>query len=163
MLPSVGSQESLAIFTHFLLAQTYARLPDPYKSRLMCLWLDFEFSLVERHPENSGLRKNLRKLAKSLLKEDRNNVELVVQFAELEARLGGYSAGQAVLEASILAGGRVLLLQEEEGDVVAASRLYRAAAELELREVVRCREEGGLEGEHRDRLQWLLLQVKKQD
>ena len=60
----------------------------------MCLWLDFEFSLVERHPENTSLRKNLRKLAKSLLKEDRNNVELVVQFAELESKLGGYSAGQ---------------------------------------------------------------------
>ena len=70
------------------------------------------------------------------------------------------SGVQAVLEASILAGGRVLLLQEEEGDVVAASRLYRAAAELELRELVKCRAEGGQEeGLHRDRLQWLLLQV----
>ena len=40
-------------------------------------------------------------------------------------RLGGYTAGQAVLETSILAGGRILLLQEEENDVVAAARLYR--------------------------------------
>ena len=34
------------------------------------------------------LKKDLRRLVKSLLKEDRNNLELIVKFAELEYELG---------------------------------------------------------------------------
>ena len=34
------------------------------------------------------MKKDLKKLAKSLMKEDRNNVELVVQFVEIEYRYG---------------------------------------------------------------------------
>jgi len=162
ILPQVMSTEKVAIFTHFIFAQIYHKFEDPYKTQLMILWLDFEHLIVEKNPSNPGLKKDLKKLAKSLLKEDRNNVELVVQFAELETRLGGYAMGQAVLETSILAGGRVLLLQEQEEDVVAASRLYRAAAELELREIVKAREKGTDAALHKDRLQWLLVQVGAQ-
>ena len=162
ILPQVMSTEKVAIFTHFIFAQIYRKFEEPYKTQLMILWLDFEHMIVEKNPSNPGLKKDLKKLAKSLLKEDRNNVELVVQFAELETRLGGYATGQAVLETSILAGGRVLLLQEQEEDVVAASRLYRAATELELREIVKAREKGTDAALHKDRLQWLLVQVGAQ-
>jgi len=162
IIPQVMSAEKVATFTHFIFAQIYDKFEEPYKTKLMIMWLDFEYLIVEKNPSNPGLKKDLKKLAKTLLKEDRNNVELVVQFAELETRLGGYATGQAVLETSIMAGGRVLLLQEQEEDVVAASRLYRAAAELELREIVSARECGSDPALHKDRLQWLLVQVGAQ-
>jgi hypothetical protein len=39
-------------------------------------------------PGAKELKKDLRRLVKSLLKEDRNNLELIVKFAQLEYELG---------------------------------------------------------------------------
>jgi len=104
------------------------------------------------------LKKDLKKLCRGLLKEDRNNAKLVVKMAELEYRLGGYHQAQTILESG-LRGLSETQLKGEEG-----LSLYRAAMELEIREMVKLRtaerkenQDFNEESSHRNRLQWLLI------
>ena len=73
----------MAIFCHYLFAQTYHKFREPFRTKIILMWLDFEREIVKVNKEDVGMRKDLKKLVKSLLKEDRNNVELVSKFIEI--------------------------------------------------------------------------------
>eukprot|EP00092_Neocalanus_flemingeri_P030332 GFUD01032927.1.p1 GENE.GFUD01032927.1~~GFUD01032927.1.p1 ORF type:complete len:1231 (+),score=335.13 GFUD01032927.1:198-3890(+) len=161
ILPTFKTQESLAIFTHFILAQTYDKFSEPFRTKIMSLWLDFECEVVKNSSGDKSLKKGLKKLVKSLLKEDRNNIELVVKYAEVEYQLTGYQAAQSIVETSLTASSKPVLDQKYEENIVASSLLFRAGVELELREICRLKVEN-IEADdsiNKDRLQWLLIQV----
>jgi len=161
ILPSFKTQEALAIFTHFIFAQTYNKFSEPFRTKIMSLWLDFECDVIRNGSGDKSLKKDLKKLVKSLLKEDRNNIELVMKYAEIEFEMSGYQGAQSILETSLTASSKVVLEQKYEENLVSSSLLYRAGVEMELREICRLKVENvdGDDGIHKDRLQWLLIQV----
>jgi hypothetical protein len=55
-------------------------------------------------PGAKELKKDLRRLVKSLLKEDRNNLELIVKFAQLEYELGKWVRKQSPLPYTVIMG-----------------------------------------------------------
>ena len=164
--PTYRTKESLAIFCHYLFAQTYHKFREPFRTKIILMWLDFEREIVKVNKEDGGMRKDLKKLVKSLLKEDRNNVELVSKFIEIECDLAGYDTAYTILTTSMSAFNKNFLIQSDEDSRVASLVLVRTGIEMELREIVRLassddpdsikmRERDAL---HKDRLQWLLVQ-----
>ena len=163
--PTYRTKESLAIFCHYLFAQTYHKFREPFRTKIILMWLDFEREIVKVNKEDGGMRKDLKKLVKSLLKEDRNNVELVSKFIEIECDLTGYDTAYTILTTSMSAFNKNFLIQGDEDSRVASLVLVRTGIEMELREIVRLarcgdpdspqhRERDAL---HKDRLQWLLV------
>jgi len=160
ILPNFMTQESLAIFVHFIFAQTYNKFSEPFRTKIISLWLDFECEVVRSSSADKSLKKDLRKLVKSLLKEDRNNIELVVKYAEIEYQLSGYQAAHSIIETSLTTANKSVLSQKFEENIVASCLLYRAGVELELREICRIKIDNQIDdGMNKDRLQWLLVGV----
>lgn len=161
VLPSYKTHESLAIFTHFIFAQTYNKFSEPFRTKIICLWLDFECELLLKTPHDKVAKKNLKKLVKSLLKEDRNNVELVVKYANIEFLLSGFEEAHVIIETSLCTSQKAVLDQKFEENLVSAALFYRAGVEMELREI--CRKKLHIDehddSENKDRLQWMLVLV----
>jgi len=167
-LPTIKTEEHLAIFIHNIFTQCYTKFAEPYRTKCMMLWLEYEASVIRLNHGKAAkeLRKDLKKLVRCLLKEDRNNLHLVVKFAELEYQMEGYAPAHNLLETAILASNSGFLKQKTGEDFLSTTLLYRAAVELELREVVRIHGENGRNPDnpiddslHRNRLQWLLVHI----
>ena len=164
--PSYRTKEGLAIFCHYLFAQTYHKFREPFRTKIILMWLDFEREIVKLNKEDSGMRKDLKKLVKSLLKEDRNNVDLVSKFIEIECDLAGYDTAYNILTTSMSAFNRNFLTQSDENSRVSSLVLVRTGIEMELREIVSLASRGDPDSAehrerdalHKDRLQWLLVQ-----
>lgn len=152
VLPTYKTKESVAIFIHHLFAQTYVKFKEPFRTKIMLMWMDFECEVVKLNSCDKMMKKNLKKLVKTLLKEDRNNAELVAKYVELEYELSGYDAARALVETSLQSAGSALVQ-------AGAGQLYRAGAELELRQLAAQAGAGGRDIIHTTRLQWLLLQA----
>ena len=163
--PSYRTKESLAIFCHYLFAQTYYKFREPFRTKIILMWLDFEREIVKVNKEDVGMRKDLKKLVKSLLKEDRNNVELVSKFIEIECDLAGYDTAYNILATSMSAFNKNFLVQSDEDSRVSSLVLVRTGIEMELREIVSLASRGDSDSAehrerdalHKDRLQWLLV------
>ena len=136
-LPTIKTEEHLAIFIHNIFTQCYTKFTEPYRTKCMMLWLEYEASVIRLNHGKAAkeLRKDLKKLVRCLLKEDRNNLHLVVKFAELEYQMEGYTPAHNLLETAILASNSGFLKQKTGDDFLSTTLLYRAAVELELREV----------------------------
>ena len=136
-LPNIKTEEHLAIFIHNIFTQCYTKFAEPYRTKCMMLWLEYEASVIRLNHGKAAkeLRKDLKKLVRCLLKEDRNNLHLVVKFAELEYQMEGYTPAHNLLETAILASNSGFLKQKTGDDFLSTTLLYRAAVELELREV----------------------------
>lgn len=168
-IPSYKSKESLAIFCHYIFAQTYQKFKEPFRTKLMLMWLDFETEIIQVNNNDKMMKKDLKKLIKSLLKEDKNNVELVAKFVEVECELEGYEAGYKLLTTSLTAFNKNFLNQQDEDSIVSSLLLIRTGVEMELREICQlakmCHEEESGEATqmqmtaHQDKLQWYLLQL----
>jgi len=161
ILPTFKTQESLAIFTHFIFAQIYNRFSEPFRTKIMTLWLNFECEVIKNSSGDKSLKKDLRKLVKSLLKEDRNNIELVAKYAEIEYELAGYQTAQNIVETSLATSSKPVLEQKYEEIIVSSSLLFRSGVEMELREICKLKVENVESDDslNKDRLQWLLIQV----
>ena len=164
--PSYKTKESLAIFCHYLFAQTYHKFREPFRTKIILMWLDFEREIVKVNKDDVGMRKDFKKLVKSLLKEDRNNVELVSKFIEIECQLAGYDTAYNILSTSMTAFNRNFLVQSDEESRVFSLVLVRTGIEMELREILSLAATSGDHDSpqhrerdtcHKDRLQWLLV------
>ena len=156
-LPTYKTKESLAIFAHYLFAQTYNRFREPFRTKIILMWLDFEREIINLNDSDKGMKKDLKKLVKSLLKEDRNNVELVAKFVEIEYQLEGYQTAHQIVETSFTAFDKKFLAQKDEDSIISSLTLYRTGVELELNEIMKRGSES--DALHKDRLQWLLIQA----
>ena len=169
--PTYRTKESLAIFCHYLFAQTYHKFREPFRTKIILMWLEFEREIVKLNKEDNGMRKDLKKLVKSLLKEDRNNVELVSKFIEIECELAGYDTAYTILTTSMAAFNKNFLVQSDEDSRVSSLVLVRTGIEMELREIVSLASAGDQDAPqhrardslHKDRLQWLLVQSASGD
>ena len=156
-LPTYRTKESLAIFAHYLFTQTYNRFREPFRTKIILFWLDFEREIISLNDSDKMMKKDLKKLVKSLLKEDRNNVELVAKFVEIEYQLEGYETANQIIETSFTAFDKKFLKQKDEESLISSLTLYRTGVELELNEIMKLRNEN--DALHKDRLQWLLIQA----
>ena len=169
VIPTFKTKETLAIFCHYLFAQTYHKFKEPFRTKIILMWLDFEREVIKVNNGDKSMKKDLKKLVKSLLKEDRNNVELVAKFVEIEVELEGYSTGYSILTTSLTAFSKNFLVQSDEDSLLSSLVLMRTGVEMELRELVQLtnqRRDPGSEAanqergvQHRDRLQWFLVQL----
>ena len=160
-LPTYKTKESLAIFAHYLFAQTYSRYKEPFRTKVILMWLDFEREVININDSDKGMKKDLKKLVKSLLKEDRNNVELVAKFVEIEYQLEGYETANKIIETSFTAFDKKFLKQKDEDSIVSSLTLYRTGVELELNQILKRPNE--TDALHKDRLQWLLIQAASEN
>ena len=51
-LPTLHDSEKKAIFVHNLFAQTYSTFNEPYRTKAILLWLDFEAQVISRSKVN---------------------------------------------------------------------------------------------------------------
>ena len=63
-LPTYKTKESLAIFAHYLFAQTYNRFREPFRTKIILMWLDFEREIINLNDSDKGMKKDLKKLVK---------------------------------------------------------------------------------------------------
>ena len=93
------------------------------------MWLEFQLSVLRNSEgdKRKEVGKGVRRLARSLLKEDRNSSEVLCKLVQVELELnwmdGGYMILSAKLETVLTS---LSVVGEEGGD----TRLARAAAEL---------------------------------
>jgi len=167
-IPTVRTSETLAIFIHNVFAQSYSKFPEPYRTNAILMWLEFEAGVIRQNTGGAAkeLKKDLKKLIRCLLKEDRTNLDLVVKFAELEFENEGYNSAYSILVTAITASNSNFLKQSTEQGFLSATLLFRAAVELELREMVKIQKDNLEDPDlqksdtiHRNRLQWLLVHI----
>jgi len=167
-IPNGRTNETMAIFVHNLFSQCYSKFQDPWRTQVMLMWLEFEAEIIRQNKAESAkdLKKDLKKLVRCLLKEDRNNLELVVKFAELEFEMEGYSNAHPILMAAVEASNSNFFKQNTEDGFLSVTLLYRAAVELELKEIIRIQKKNTENPEsdksdtiHRNRMQWLLVNI----
>lgn len=84
---------------------------------------------------DKAMRKDLKKLVKSLLKEDRNNAELVAKFVEVEYELEGYESAYNILTTSLSAFNKSFLTLTSENEILSSLVLVRVGVEMELNEI----------------------------
>lgn len=166
--PTYKTKESLAIFCHYLFAQTYHKFKEPLRTKIILMWLDFERDIIKVNRGDKAMRKDLKKLVKSLLKEDRNNAELVAKFVEIEYELEGYETAYNILTTSLTAFNKSFLTLTSEDAILSSLVLLRVGVEMELNEIVQMANQNQGDSSsanqeadslHKDRLQWYLIQA----
>ena len=144
--PDLDDKEYRA-FCRNVFSQSVAALKGQFKTQVMALWLRFEYDLfvledIEDAKKRKARKKEMKRHVKALLEEDRDNVDIYVEYARLEQSFEGAKAAWKILE--------TLMSSKSSSD---HPTLYMAAAAVCLRKV-----EGGGDdaGAWTDRALWLL-------
>jgi hypothetical protein len=93
-------------FCRNIFSQSVRALKEPFRTQMVSLWLRFEVDLfdlaeIEDVKEKKAKKKELKNLVKGLLVEDRDNVNVYVEYAQLEHRIEGAKAAWKILEATM--------------------------------------------------------------
>ncbi|KAL9952401.1 hypothetical protein ACROYT_G039651 [Oculina patagonica] len=128
------SLEALALVRN-IFVQILPVFEGATRSFLMVLWLWFEFGLTQKASslkESKKKYKDVRKLAKSLLKqpENRNDLKLWQAFAEIEWLSGNTDEACRVFDSTLMMGGE--MFSDEQSRRTALAPLVRSYAELEV-------------------------------
>ena len=135
-------------FCRNICSQSVAALKGQFKTQMIALWLRFEYHLfvledIEDAKKRKTRKKEMKRLVKTLLEEDRDNVDIYVEYARLEQSFEGAKAAWKILE--------TLMSSKSSSE---HPTLYMAAVAVCLREI-----EGGGDddvGMWTDRAIWLL-------
>ena len=134
-------------FCRNIFSQSVAALQGQFKTQMIALWLRFEYDLflledIEDAKKKKARKKEMKRLVKTLLEEDRDNVDIYVEYARLEQSFEGAKAAWKILE--------TLMSSKSSSE---HPTLYMAAVAVCLREI-----EGGGDdvGPWTDRAIWLL-------
>lgn len=104
--PSWQEDPSFEAFCRNVFSQGSRVLPEPYKTQLIVLWLEFENQVFDQRvltaPKKKPLVKELKSLVKSLLQSDQNNMDIYVAYAKLEHKVEGYANCWKILEMALL-------------------------------------------------------------
>ena len=134
-------------FCRNVFSQSVAALNGQFKTQMIALWLRFEYDLflledIEDGKKRKARKKEIKKVVKTLLEEDRDNVDIYVEYARLEQSFEGAKAAWKILE--------TLMSSKSSSE---HPWLYLAAVAACLREVEGGRDAAGL---WTDRALWLL-------
>ncbi|PFX27186.1 Protein NRDE2-like [Stylophora pistillata] len=137
------------IFIRNIFVQSFPVFEGSTKSFLMVLWLWFEFGLTQKElsPKLSKKKyKDVRKLAKSLLKqpESRNDLKLWQAFAEIEWLSGNREEARRLFDSTLMMAGE--MFPEEQSRRAALVPLVRSYVELEVGITLNSKEDQSSEG-----------------
>ncbi len=90
-------------FCRNVLSRAVSALSEPYRTQMTAIWMNFEldqFNLLdlEEGKQRKSKKKELKNVVKNLLENDRDNVNVYLEYARLEHKIDGAGAAWKVLE-----------------------------------------------------------------
>ncbi len=129
--PDVVEDQKFQTFCRNVFAHSLRCLKEPSRTAAISLWLRFELRVFEETTfttaeERKRKSKEIKGLVKNLLQDDQKNLDVYIEYANLEYRADGFKSAWRILQSA---------MASQEGGV--SLSLYTSGASIALGELMR--------------------------
>ena len=136
------------VFIENVVKYALPKLQSKYQTILLCIFLEFKTKFIHNlaicgKKEKKAAWKDLKKYAKSLLKEEqnRNNLLLWEAYAKIELQSGNIEEAYRILDTALLMFGSTSLKSTDKDILRSACKLFRTISEMLIEEMVKLKGE----------------------